>query len=51
LSQDDLAAWTGVSRAGVAQALHDLRELGWLETERRKLRVSDLEALRARAAT
>jgi CRP-like cAMP-binding protein len=50
LSQDDLAAWTGASRAGVAQALHDLRELGWLETERRKLRVSDLDALRARAA-
>jgi CRP/FNR family cyclic AMP-dependent transcriptional regulator len=50
LSHEDLAAWTGSSRAGVAEALHDLRELGWLETERRKILVRDLDALRARAA-
>lgn len=50
LSQEELAAWIGASRAGVAQALHSLRELGWLETERRKLVVRDIEALRARAA-
>jgi CRP-like cAMP-binding protein len=50
LSQEDLAAWTGASRAGVASALHALRELGWVQTERRKLLVRDLQALRARAS-
>ncbi len=49
LSQEDLASWTGASRAGVAEALHALRELGWIETQRMKLIVHDLEALRARA--
>jgi CRP-like cAMP-binding protein len=50
LSQDELAAWTGASRAGVAKALQTLRELGWIETHRRRLVVRELEALRARAA-
>ena len=50
LSREDLAAWTGASRAGVAHALHALRELGWVHTERRALLVRDLQALRARAA-
>ena len=50
LSQEELAAWTGASRAGAAQALHSFRELGWISTERRKLLVPDIEALRARAA-
>ena len=50
LLQEDLAAWTGSSRAGVADALHSLRELGWVRTERRKIVVRDLDALRARAA-
>jgi CRP/FNR family transcriptional regulator, cyclic AMP receptor protein len=45
LSQEELAAWTGASRAGVAQALQSLRELGWLETQRRTLIVRDPEAL------
>lgn len=49
LSQEELAAWTGASRAGVAQALHALRDLGWVQTERRGVLVRDLEALRARA--
>jgi CRP-like cAMP-binding protein len=49
LSQDELAAWTGASRAGVAAALRALRELGWIETERRSITVCDLEALRARS--
>ena len=49
ISQEDLAAWTGSSRAGVAEALRALRELGWLHTERRRLIVRDLESLRARA--
>lgn len=50
ISQDELASWTGASRAGVAQALQTMRELGWLSTERRRLTVHDLDALRARAA-
>jgi CRP/FNR family transcriptional regulator, cyclic AMP receptor protein len=50
LSREDLAAWTGASRAGVAHALQGLRELGWVQTERRALHVHDLQALRARAA-
>ncbi len=50
LSQEELAAWTGASRAGVAQALQSLRELGWIHTERRTLTVRDPNALRARAA-
>jgi CRP/FNR family transcriptional regulator, cyclic AMP receptor protein len=49
LSQDELGAWTGASRAGVAAALRTLRELGWIETSRRHLVVTDIEALRARA--
>ncbi len=50
LSQDELASWTAASRAGVAKALQTLRELGWIETHRRRLVVRDLAALRARGA-
>jgi CRP-like cAMP-binding protein len=50
LSQEDLAAWTGASRAGVAEALRAMRELGWLRTERRRYTICDVDALRARAA-
>lgn len=50
LSQEELAGWTGASRAGVAQSLQALRELGWIQTERRTLIVTDPDALRARAA-
>jgi len=50
LSQEDLAAWTGASRAGVADALRAMRELGWLQTVRRTMVVRDIDALRARAA-
>jgi CRP-like cAMP-binding protein len=49
LSQEDLAAWTGASRAGVAQALHSMRELGWVQSERRRVLVLDADALRARS--
>jgi CRP-like cAMP-binding protein len=49
LSQEELAAWTGASRAGVSQALQTIRDLGWVQTERRALLVRDLKALRARA--
>jgi CRP-like cAMP-binding protein len=50
ISQDELASWTGASRAGVAQALQRLRELGWISTERGSLIVRDVDALRDRAA-
>lgn len=50
LSQDDLVAWTGASRAGVAKALQTLRDLGWIDTSRRRILIRDLAALRARAA-
>ena len=50
LSQEDLAAWISASRAGVAEALRSLRELGWVRIERKKLLVLDHEALRRRAA-
>lgn len=50
LSQEELGAWTGASRAGLASALRTLRELGWIETRRRRILVRDLAALRERAA-
>jgi CRP/FNR family cyclic AMP-dependent transcriptional regulator len=49
ISQEELAQWTGASRAGVAHALHAMRELGWLTTHRRQIAVTDLESLRRRA--
>ncbi|HEX9482215.1 MAG TPA: Crp/Fnr family transcriptional regulator [Solirubrobacteraceae bacterium] len=50
ISQEELASWTGASRAGVAQALQTMRQLGWLSTDRRSLVVHDVDALRERAA-
>ena len=50
LSQEELAAWTGASRAGIAHALQTLRALGWVETARRSMIVRDLDALKGRAA-
>ena len=49
ISQEELAQWTGASRAGVAHALQAMRELGWLTTHRRQIVVTDIEALRKRA--
>lgn len=46
LSQEELAAWTGASREAVAKSLHTLRELGWVQTHRREIRVLDRDALR-----
>ncbi len=50
ISQDELASWTGASRAGVTHGLQSMRELGWLTTERGRLIVHDADAIRARAA-
>jgi CRP-like cAMP-binding protein len=49
LTQEDIRAWTGASAAAVAKALQQLRELGWIETQRRRIVVHDLDALRTRA--
>jgi CRP/FNR family transcriptional regulator, cyclic AMP receptor protein len=49
LSLEEIAAWTGASRAGVAAGMHTLRELGWIQTQRRLIVVRDLDALRNRA--
>jgi CRP/FNR family cyclic AMP-dependent transcriptional regulator len=45
LTQDELAGWTGSSREAVSKALNTLRGLGWVETRRRELVVTDLDAL------
>jgi CRP/FNR family cyclic AMP-dependent transcriptional regulator len=50
LSQEELGAWAGASRAGLASALRTLRELGWIATHRRRILILDLESLRERAA-
>jgi CRP-like cAMP-binding protein len=50
LSQEELGAWAGASRAGLANALRTLRELGWITTHRRRIMVLDLRSLRERAA-
>lgn len=46
LSQEELAAWTASSREAVGRALHLLRRLGWIRTDRRRITVRDLDALR-----
>jgi CRP-like cAMP-binding protein len=50
LSLEELAAWAGASRAGVAGALRTLRELGWVQTSGRRILVLNENAMRARAA-
>lgn len=49
LTQEELAGWTGASREAVSKALNTLRGLGWVETRRRELLVTDLGALRTYA--
>jgi len=41
LSQEELAAWTAASREAVAKAIRLLRELGWIETRRRRVVIRD----------
>jgi CRP/FNR family transcriptional regulator, cyclic AMP receptor protein len=49
ISREDLATWTGASRAGLADALRRLRELGWVQTDGHRLIVRDTNALQDRA--
>ena len=46
LSQGELAGWTGASRESVARALAVLRRDGIISTDRRRIVVTDMEALR-----
>jgi CRP/FNR family transcriptional regulator, cyclic AMP receptor protein len=46
ITQDELAAWAGASREAVAKGMALLRTLGWIKTERRRIIVLDLPALR-----
>jgi CRP-like cAMP-binding protein len=50
LSQEELAGWTGASREAIAKALAQFRGRGWLSTERRRITLHDLDALRRRGA-
>lgn len=50
LSQEELAGWTASSREAVAKAMRLLRELGWIETRRRRIVVREVAALRRYAA-
>jgi CRP/FNR family transcriptional regulator, cyclic AMP receptor protein len=50
ISQPELAGWAGASLESVGRALQTMRGLGWIETRRRGLRVTDLDALRRAAA-
>jgi CRP-like cAMP-binding protein len=50
LTQEDLAGWAGASREAVAKALQTLRDLGLVRTDRRRVVVVDLPALRGRLA-
>lgn len=49
LSQEELAGMCGASREAVARALRELRDAGVVVTDRRRVTVTDLDGLRARA--
>src|SRR4051794_14972743 len=49
LSQEELAGWAGASLESTARALRQLRELGWIETRRREIRVLDRAGLASAA--
>jgi CRP/FNR family transcriptional regulator, cyclic AMP receptor protein len=51
ITQEELAGWTGSSREAVSKALTTLRGLAWVETRRRELVVTDIEALRTYAGS
>jgi CRP-like cAMP-binding protein len=50
LTQQELAGWTCASREAVSKALGSLRACGWVATDRRRVTIVDLDALRRRAA-
>ncbi|HEX6715245.1 MAG TPA: Crp/Fnr family transcriptional regulator [Thermoleophilaceae bacterium] len=46
ISQEELAGWAGASREATSKALHDLRAMSLIETERRHITVRSVEELR-----
>jgi CRP-like cAMP-binding protein len=46
ISQEELAGWAGASREATSKALHDLRAMSLIETERRHITVRSLDELR-----
>jgi len=50
LTQEELAGWCGASREAVSKALTTMRNLGWIETRRRVVVITDVDALRTYAA-
>ncbi len=51
LTQNDMAAWAGLSREAVTKALRSLRTLGWIRTDDRAMTIVEEHSIRARAAT
>ena len=49
LTQEELAGWTACSRDSVVKALQSMRDLGWVETGRKRITVHDLAAVRRAA--
>jgi CRP/FNR family transcriptional regulator, cyclic AMP receptor protein len=50
LTQEELAGWCGASREAVSKALTSMRTLGWIETRRRTIVITDPGELRAHIA-
>jgi CRP-like cAMP-binding protein len=50
VSQEELASWAAASRESTARALRTLRELGLIETHRKRLVVLDVSGLRQHAS-
>ena len=46
ISQEELAGWAGASREATSKALHDLREIGLIDTHRRRLTVLSVDGLK-----
>jgi CRP/FNR family transcriptional regulator, cyclic AMP receptor protein len=49
ISQEELAAWAGLSREAVVKAMRRMRDLGWIETGRRAVTIHDLRAVHSRS--
>jgi len=49
ISQEELASWAAASRESTARALRTLRELGLIETHRKRMVVLDADGLRQHA--
>lgn len=50
ISQEELASWAAASRESTARALRTLRELGLIETRRKRMVILDADGLRQHAS-